>query len=78
MGALHELLVDELLDIIKAGIVDEDGVRHPAPAQYFAQAAKLLDASKIEATNDNAKMREMKSLVGDLPFTSTDEYGLPN
>jgi hypothetical protein len=78
LGDLHELIADELIAVIKNGIVDENGVRHPAPAAYIANAIKLLDASKIEATRDNSKLNKLGSLVSSLPFTSTDEHGLSN
>jgi hypothetical protein len=77
MGELHDLIADELITVIKTGIVDENGVRQPAPAAYIANAIKLLHDSKIEATRDS-KLNKLGSLVSSLPFTSTDEHGLAN
>lgn len=83
LSDLHGALADAMAEILREGVtaVDREGeVQKVTPgAAYFAAIAKFLKDNNVENLNVGDQMEQAaKATFNNLPFTSTDEYGIPN
>lgn len=71
MQALHDATAAELLDVIRNGVTDEAGKRHPAPATYLNVARQLLKDNGYRA--DPKTNKNLAPLAQEVPFPADEE-----
>jgi hypothetical protein len=77
LNALHSKFA-KALNAALDGEVDSDGVVKPPAASLLSVVRAFLSDSNITpATNGDDQIERMKSLYASLPFTDTDEQGIP-
>jgi hypothetical protein len=77
LNALHSKFA-KVLNAALDGSVDDDGVVTPPTASVLSVARAFLADSKIQpAMSGDDQIDRMKSLYSALPFTATNEDGVP-
>jgi len=81
LARLHAALAEEMKKILEEGVVveTEDGPAKITPgAPYLNVIRQFLKDNSVENLTIGEEINEAAKPKVNLPFTSTDEYGLPN
>ena len=77
LSKLHELFIAELTTQIKTPEVDESGKTIRPTAALLTVIGNTLSRAGVRPTDDSPSMAQLRRNAMDLPFTNTDEHGLP-
>jgi len=82
LAQLHRALADEMKRILESGVTvtNDDGelVKLTPGAPYLNVIRQFLKDNNVESITLGEELNEAAKPKVDLPFTQTDEYGLPN